>query len=95
MALFGIAANSDVSADAQAKHINRVCCCETAYDAVYYPKARDDQGAGATSKLAACEADAWSMASGGFWALAPLVASLKVAARSLANKESIFAQAAG
>jgi len=94
MALFGIAANSDVQTlIAQAKQYQpRVVACETAFDASLLPKGTEAiMGAGATSKLAALpEADVVVNGVSGFAALAPLVASLKAGKRvALANKESI------
>ena len=94
MALFGIAANSDVQTlIAQAKQYQpRVVACETAFDASLLPKGAEAiMGAGATSKLAALpEADVVVNGVSGFAALAPLVASLKAGKRvALANKESI------
>lgn len=94
MALFGIAANSDVQTlIAQAKQYQpRVVACETVFDASLLPKGAEAiMGAGATSKLAALpEADVVVNGVSGFAALAPLVASLKAGKRvALANKESI------
>ena len=94
MALFGIAANSDVQMlIAQAKRYHpRVVACETAFDASLLPEGTEAiMGAGATSKLAALqEADVVVNGVSGFAALAPLIASLKAGKRvALANKESI------
>ena len=94
MALFGIAANSDVQTlIVQAKQYQpRVVACETAFDASLLPKGAEAiMGAGATSKLAALqEADVVVNGVSGFAALAPLVASLKAGKLvALANKESI------
>ena len=94
MALFGIAANSDVQTlITQAKRYHpRVVACETAFDASLLPEGTEAiMGAGATSKLAALqEADVVVNGVSGFAALAPLIASLKAGKRvALANKESI------
>ena len=94
MALFGIAAKSDVEKlveQANTYH-PRVIACETEFDASRLPDGTDAiMGKGATEQLAAMtEADVVVNGVSGFAALGPLVASLKAGKRvALANKESI------
>ncbi len=94
MALFGIAANSDVQALlAQAQMYRpRVVACEAEFDASLLPAGTEAfMGRGAAARLAALqEADVVINGISGFAALRPLLASLQAGKRvALANKESI------
>lgn len=94
MALFGIAAGSNVEALVRqaTEYRPRVVACETEFDASRLPAGTEAIfGKGATERLAALrEADVVVNGVSGFSALAPLIASLKAGKRvALANKESV------
>ncbi len=94
MALFGIAANSDIETLLQQANAFRpqVVACETEFDASLLPAGTEVIiGQGATEQLAAMQdADVVVNGVSGFAALAPLVAALEAGKRvALANKESI------
>ena len=94
MTLFGLAANTDITALIQqaAAYHPQMIACETAFDARRLPEGVEAiLGPGSTERLAAmAEADVVVNGISGFAALAPLVSSLKAGKRvALANKESI------